>query len=187
MLKTWGPCPISLNCVCPSSWGTPVTHFTVWAAHLSVWSTVPLQMVGGCYVMSLERYFLVGCWKEGKPQPCFRRRLWNFVRVNSVNQHPLSLRLAPEDNLQGLLRSLSLRKEIENIKCVCFVWGGERWGEVSGTLPTVKEIIFRALFSSYRWPLFKNHNIDYLTFAFLWYLGTMTIRRKSEKEFGYVY
>ena len=51
---------------------------------------------------------------------------WTFVRVNGVNQHSLSLRLATEDNLQGLLRSLSLSKEIEKIKCVCFVWGGEQ-------------------------------------------------------------
>lgn len=169
------------------AWETPVTHLPVWATHLSVWSTALLQMVGGCYVMSLERYFLVGCWKEGKPQPCSKRRLWTFVRVNSVNQHSLSLRLATEDNLQGLLRSLSLSKEIEKIKCVCFVWGGEQWGEGIGTLPTVKVIIFRALFSSYHWPLFKNHGLFNNCISVGQYLRMMTIRRKLEKEFGYVH
>ena len=144
------------------AWGTPVTHLPVWAAHLSVWSTVLLQMVGGCYVMSLERCFLVGCWKEGKPQPCSRRRLWNFVRVNGVNQHPLSLRLATEDNLRTPEKSFT-QQEIEKNQ-VCGVVNGEERAVVH--------------FLQSRWlslgPCFHHiighylKIIDYLTFAFLW-------------------
>ena len=55
------------------AWGTPITYPSGWATHLSVWSTVLLQIVGGCNVMSFERYFFVGCWKEGITTSLFQK------------------------------------------------------------------------------------------------------------------
>lgn len=76
--------------------------------------------------MSFKRYFLVGCWKEGKPRPCSRKRLWNCVRASGVPQL-LSVCLATQ-HLQGLPRSLSLSEENEKTQCVRLVWDDE-WEE----------------------------------------------------------
>lgn len=70
--------------------------------------------------MSLERYLLVSCWTEGKPQPCSRRRPKKFVKELMVFLSIPSVCLATED-VQGLLRSLSLGEEMEKIKCVGLV------------------------------------------------------------------
>lgn len=87
--------------------------------------------------MSFERYFPVGCWKEGKPRPCSRKRLWNCVRASGV-PHLLSVCFAAGHH-QGLQRSLSLSEENEKTQCVCLIWDDE-WEERALSAPTV--IIF---------------------------------------------